>query len=160
MSEGLVPIPAVILDRLLPTLKDTELRILLLVARQTVGRGGKPMDWLAHSQLKTRTGRASEAISAALDSLIQRGLLIATDTRGELLSNSEERRRFRGKVLYQLGPLILGKPKTTDNNITIRRFRFIELAPPPRTSEESEKLARQKSQIRERLKKLQERRRS
>ena len=75
MSASEVSIPSAILDRWMPKLKDTELRVLLLVARQTIGRSGKEVDWLAHSQLRKRTGRASEAVSAAVDSLIQKGLL-------------------------------------------------------------------------------------
>jgi hypothetical protein len=51
-------------DDLLPGSKDTELRLLLVVLRQTLLRN-KRFDWLASRQLKERTGRAGEAVSAA-----------------------------------------------------------------------------------------------
>ena len=102
MSASEVSIPSAILDRWMPKLKDTELRVLLLVARQTIGRSGKEVDWLAHSQLRKRTGRASEAVSAAVDSLIQKGLLEVVTLTGERLPTPEARRFHRGVLLYRL----------------------------------------------------------
>ncbi len=110
-SRVYVALPIVVIDSLLPTLKDTELRVLLVVLRQTWGwttTDGqvKSMDWLAHSQLKARTGRASEAVSAAIDILIQRGLITVQDERGILLSSATSRRRCRGKMLFAPGPVL------------------------------------------------------
>jgi len=104
----LVSIPSILLDELMPILKDTELRVLLLVARQTIGRvdktgvASKDRDWLAHSQLRKRTGRASEAVSAAVDSLIQKGLLEVFTIAGEQLLTPQARRFHRGILLYRL----------------------------------------------------------
>jgi len=69
-------IPNVLLDKLLPTLKDTELRILLVVLRKTVGwnRPDAPVI-LSYQRLKATTGRESEAISKALASLSSKGLI-------------------------------------------------------------------------------------
>ena len=112
-------LPAVVIDTLLPQLKDTELRLLLVVLRQTWGRN-KEADWLSHTQLKARTGRASEAVSGALDALVRRGLVTARDEAGALLSDPGERRRSRARVYLCLGPALrqfdsppVGKPKTT-----------------------------------------------
>lgn len=69
---GVVPVPNYVFDELLPGLGDTELRLLLVVLRGTLGyrepdgAGGwrpKQRDWISHGQLLRRTGRGSEAIS-------------------------------------------------------------------------------------------------
>uniref|UniRef100_UPI003750FDD7 hypothetical protein n=1 Tax=Armatimonas sp. TaxID=1872638 RepID=UPI003750FDD7 len=131
MSASEVSIPSAILDRWMPKLKDTELRILLLVARQTIGRSGKEVDWLAHSQLRKRTGRASEAVSAAVDSLIQKGLLEVFTVTGERLPTPEARRFHRGILLYRLSSMVdkadraVDKSKTTEDIYSsFRSFRF------------------------------------
>ncbi len=69
-------VPNHLIDELLPTLKDTELRLLLVLLRQTVGwnRPERPVV-LPYKALMHRTGRASEAISAALKSLHARRLI-------------------------------------------------------------------------------------
>ncbi|WP_394796298.1 hypothetical protein [Armatimonas sp.] len=163
MSASEVSIPSAILDRWMPKLKDTELRVLLLVARQTIGRSGKEVDWLAHSQLRKRTGRASEAVSAAVDSLIQKGLLEVVTLTGERLPTPEARRFHRGILLYRLSSMVdkadraVDKSKTTEYIYSsLRSLRF------PKTeggqeevgstrSEDTEHTERAKQQIRERL---------
>ena len=106
-----VPLPCAVIDEVMPTLKDTELRVLLVVIRQTWGwRGtdGKPKerDWLSHRQLKERTGRASEAVSASIDALVRRGLLCVQNEHGTELSGTRERRNAQGRLYYQPGPLL------------------------------------------------------
>jgi hypothetical protein len=68
--------PNLLFDRLLPTLKDTELRLLLVLIRETSGwnREGRTVN-LSSQTLKLRTGRESEAIAKALSALVARGLL-------------------------------------------------------------------------------------
>lgn len=68
--------PNVLLDILLPSLRDTELRVLLILLRQTVGwnREGRPVI-LSYKTLMKRTGRHSEAIANALTSLSTKGLI-------------------------------------------------------------------------------------
>ena len=68
--------PNLLLDRLLPELRDTELRILLILVRATTGwnREGKPTI-LSYRTLMRRSGRGSEAIARALASLSAKGLI-------------------------------------------------------------------------------------
>lgn len=69
-------VPNVLLDQLLPTLKDTELRVILLLIRQTSGWNREDRAvLLTYNSLMRRTGRKSEALSLALRSLKQRGLI-------------------------------------------------------------------------------------
>lgn len=60
----------------MPTLGDTELRILLLLVRQTAGwnRTGQALT-LTYRTLAARTGRRSEAIAKALASLESKRLI-------------------------------------------------------------------------------------
>jgi len=109
--SGTTPVPNDLLDRVMPTLRDTELRVLLVVVRQTLGwmvgadpARRKDRDWLTQSQLRQRTGRASEAVSHAVDTLVQAGLINVTDRRGIPKKTTDERRRHLGHLYYQLGP--------------------------------------------------------
>jgi hypothetical protein len=133
-----VPVPTAYLDAWMPRLRDTELRVLLVVCRQTRGRrerqpNGRSVarcrDWLSHSQLVRRTGRGSEAVSAAIQNLVERGLVVVESAAGQALTTSGERRRHLGNLYYRLGDTVPvenvvkvgktppsfhpGKPKTT-----------------------------------------------
>ncbi len=99
--------PCVLIDRVMPTLKDTEWRLICVIVRQTVGWGAtghrhKRRDWLTQRQLIARTGRNSAAISAALDALVRRRLVDATDEQGNLLLTPQERRRYSGRLYFSL----------------------------------------------------------
>ena len=104
------PFPSHLLDEVKPVLKDTEWRVLCVVARATLGwaEGAngqrKSQDWLTQSQMKERTGRATEAISHAIDALVRQGLLEVRLETGQMLSTPQERRRCQGNLLFSLGP--------------------------------------------------------
>ncbi len=66
-----------------------------------------------------RTGRASGAVSHAVDALVQAGLIIATDRLGTPLKAADERRRHLGHLYYQLGSggeSVDNLPKNVDNS--------------------------------------------
>ena len=132
------PVPVRLVDEVMPRLKDTELRILLVVLRQTAGwksdraetstnRRTKHRDWLSHRQLCRRTGRGSGAVSAAVASLTASGMIVVEDAAGTVLATPEERRRCLGRLYFRLGDKFAlpgekwktqdfshpGKPKTT-----------------------------------------------
>ncbi len=71
--------PNHLLDTLLPKLKDTELRLILVFLRQTTGwnREGEARVF-SYKTLIEKTGRRSEAVSLALKSLKERGLIHIT----------------------------------------------------------------------------------
>lgn len=98
--------PNVLLDRVMPTLRDTEWRLLCVIMRQTIGwaENGKrkQRDWLSQKQLMARTGRNSAALSAAIDVLVRQRLIDAWDETGELLLTPQERRRYQGRIYYGL----------------------------------------------------------
>jgi hypothetical protein len=102
------PFPNALLDRVMPTLKDTEFRLLCVIVRATLGwrdpRTGqrKRVAWLSHSQLKVRTGRSSEAVSHAVDVLVTRGYVIVTSEHGAVLHTTAERRRCSGGLFFEV----------------------------------------------------------
>ena len=109
LAHGTTPVPTTLLDRVMPTLRDTELRVLLVVVRQTLGWqvGKDPLvrkerDWLTQSQLMRRTGRASGAVARAVDALVRRGLIDVLDKEGRPLVTPAERRRCLGRLYYRL----------------------------------------------------------
>jgi hypothetical protein len=140
-SEGLAPwhpVPARLVDTVMPHLRDTELRVLLVVLRQTWGwkidrtktglkmttalkqrnsgqKISKPAtknkpatkhrDWLSHSQLCQRTGRGSDAVSAAIAALTASGLIIVEDAGGKPLKTPQERRRCLGRLYFRPGTI-------------------------------------------------------
>lgn len=105
-----------LVDREMPALSDTELRVLLVVLRQTVG-WGKSRDWLSRSQLVTRTGRSPDAVSRAVDALVKSGLLIAEDETGVLCATPEARRALQGRLYFRPGETLLrvGVPQRLAN---------------------------------------------
>ena len=112
MIPRTTPVPNGLLDRWLPTLRDTELRVLLVVCRATCGfragpeagmRARKRRDWLSHRQLVARTGRASAAVSRAVEALARNGLLVVEDAAGNPLMTAAERRRHLGQLYYRIG---------------------------------------------------------
>lgn len=111
---GTVPVPNALFDQALPSLSDTELRVLLVVFRATFGwrvldENGrwtyKRRDWLSHRQLCQRTGRGGEAVSRAVAALVGRSLVVAEDEQGRQLADPAERRRYLGRVYYRAGDM-------------------------------------------------------
>jgi hypothetical protein len=100
----------------MPHLTDTELPVLLVVLRQTVGRG-KGRDWLARSQLVSRTGRSPDAISRAVDGLVQRGLISVEDAAGRPCDTPEARRAERGRLYYRPGKTLLTHSQVVPPNL-------------------------------------------
>lgn len=123
-----VPVPRKIFDVLLPTLTDSELRVLLVVTRQTLGfreKSGsrKKRDWITNSFFRKKSGRASASVSRAIERLVKRNVITVTDKSGMSLTSPSSRRRHRGKLYYSLGEVLcisseIQKVKTTKETET------------------------------------------
>ena len=87
-----------VVDRYFAELTGAEVKLLILVFRQTHGwvdqRTGKrkTRDWISHTQFVRKTGLSRRVISTTVQSLIAKGLITATDPTGQLLPNIEDRR--------------------------------------------------------------------
>lgn len=96
--QGTTPVPNGLFDEHLATLKPAELKLLLIIIRQTWGwkdeRTGKrkQIDWISGSQLRGKTGCSKRAISQATAQLIKSGLIDVIGERGVQLKTPEERK--------------------------------------------------------------------
>lgn len=110
LQPNTTQIPHIIIREWMPLLKDVELRVLLVVADQTLGWAAddqtgrrKERDWISLSQLMKKTGRGSKAVPSAIKVLIEKyGIVEAVDAHGGLLDTAEKRRRNFGKIYYRL----------------------------------------------------------
>jgi len=110
-------IPNIILDSLIQQMTDTELRIVLIIARKTMGwfmdevtGMRKRDDSLSHVQLMQLSGRSNRSLSRAIHRCNSMGWLEIRNKRGLILRTSKER---SGQILfYRLGPAILSIPQS------------------------------------------------
>jgi len=163
-------VPNIVFNGLMREMTDTELRIVLIVVRATLGwildkgtGARKKEDWISHSQLRRKTGRESGAISKAIDSCIKKQWIEARDKDGNILDTKAKR---RGKnIFYRLGPAILLKTSSESEEVYVTsskseiqkpKFGNQNLQNQPDTTETSNKNNSLGSWTKELLKKLEE----
>ena len=66
--------PNVFFDEIFKELKEGELRVILVIIRQTFG-WHKPADKISFSQLSEKTGMERKSVCRSLNSLIEKGLI-------------------------------------------------------------------------------------
>jgi len=94
---------------LLPQLGYAELKVLLVIIRQTYGfvdpntKSHKQWDWLSGRFLCAKTALSQRSVSEALSSLLQKGLIKAKNEQGRLVHTTRERRRAY-KLYYSFIP--------------------------------------------------------
>jgi len=116
------PVPNVILDIYLKELSSAELKVLLIVIRQTLGWadrrgmfGRKEADWISGSQLRQKTGSSKRAITTAIDLLVRKKIIEILDEWGNVLDYPEER-RGKTKLYYRLHPYVYNSVDNTKEN--------------------------------------------
>jgi len=72
-------IPNLLFDEMLPFLKETELKVLLVIYRKTFG-WHKTRDQISLTQLQEKTGLAKQRVIKATRSLVEKGLIIKNIT--------------------------------------------------------------------------------
>lgn len=116
MLPNTTPVPHIIIRKLMPLLKDIELRILLIVTDQTLGwiedeetKRRKERDWISHFQLrkkcKNKNGKiaSSRSVSMAIARLVDEfKLLQAMDIDNKILDSADLRMKNGGKIFYRL----------------------------------------------------------
>lgn len=91
----------VVFDTYLATLKPSEVLVLLVIIRQTVGwydaktHSRKKRDWISYGQFAKKTGLSTRTISKAVHVLVTSGLIEVTDKCRNLLDTPSKR---KGKV--------------------------------------------------------------
>lgn len=116
------PVPNALFDIFLKELKSAELKVLLVIIRQTLGwsdrrsvLGRKEKDWISNSQLQNKTGSSRRAISSAIEALISKNLIDVLDAHGNTLTDASQR-KGKLRLFYRPSAMILssveieGKP--------------------------------------------------
>lgn len=91
-------VPNILFDTYLSSFTESELKVILVVIRQTLGwkdmRTGnrKVRDRISGSQFREKTGLSKRVITNAIAKLSERGLLEITDYNGAKLSHSLDRK--------------------------------------------------------------------
>ena len=101
------PVPNIVFDHYLKELKLAELKILLVIIRQTFGwrdnytkSKRKERDWISGSQLVMKTGSSKRAINEAIKTLVQKKLIDVLSFSGDVL-DAPEKRRGQQKLFYR-----------------------------------------------------------
>jgi phage replication O-like protein O len=109
-------VPNKLFDIYLKTLSEKELKVLLVVIRQTLGwvdRDGKrkERDWMSQKFLANKTGLSRKSVSQGIDILVTKRLIKATSHSGDKLWYPSER-RGKERVYYGISDtLITFSPK-------------------------------------------------
>lgn len=101
-------VPNYLFDFLLPQLSIAEVKVLMVIIRQTIGwkdekstDGRKYRDWISSSQLQSKTGCSRRAISTAINHLVQKGIIVVSGTDRNVLLQPEER-KGKSRLYFQL----------------------------------------------------------
>ena len=126
---GTTPVPNKLFDSTLKNLQGAELKVLLVIIRQTLGwedrrtvRGRKEKDWISSSQLVEKTGCSKRAISKAIDSLVNKLLINVYDWGGNELRTSDMR-KGKQQLFYCPSRLFL----TSGDNVGITSGKHVEI---------------------------------
>jgi len=107
LPNNTTPVPNRLFSDYLPILSAVELKALLLIIRGTLGwkdlRTGKrkERDWISNSQFVKKAGMSERSVSTAIQSLVEKKIIKATDANGDDLSDPMNR-KFASRVYYGL----------------------------------------------------------
>ena len=113
MNFPTTPTPNIIFDSYMSSLTETQIKVLLVVVRQTLGwvdfstGNRKKWDRITLSQFKNKTGMSQRSISPVLQSLYDMELIEIRNSRGVLLDSPKERRRCPNDLYFSVGRAII-----------------------------------------------------
>lgn len=102
------PVPNPLFDHHLKSLSESEIKVLLIVIRQTWGwidpqtRKRKQWDWITISQFQKKTGLSNKSVSKAIALLVKKNMVVTCDSTGYVLTSPEERKHAK-RIFYGLG---------------------------------------------------------
>ncbi len=109
--------PNTLVDTHLPNLTESEIKMILVIIRQTNGwidkrtSLRKTRDRISHGQFMQKTGLCRKVISKTIKTLVQKDLISITDQYGNLLSNAVDRKGVT-RIFYSFQTLP-PRPKVT-----------------------------------------------
>jgi len=133
LRDNFTRIPNILFDQLLKELNNSELKILLVIIRQTYGwidiktERRKERDRITHSQFILKTGLSRRIISETIKSLSQKNLIEITDSSGNsLISASERKGQYRiyySSLLESLQSIQILNKTSAQNDTNICKMR-------------------------------------
>ena len=104
-------VPNVLFDKLLSELTEKELKVLLVIIRQTLGwkaKNGtrKKRDWISQKLFCCKTGMSNKSISRAISALCTKNLILCTNKDKKTLIRAINR-KGREQIFYQLAPELM-----------------------------------------------------
>lgn len=107
MQTSTTPVPNSVFDIHLKELSAVELKVFLIIIRQTLGwsdkrvkSGRKEIDWISSSQMLQKTGCSRRSITQAIDGLVRKNLIAVFDEYRSLLAAPCDR-QGKSKLYYQ-----------------------------------------------------------
>ncbi|SDW82146.1 hypothetical protein SAMN05444411_102245 [Lutibacter oricola] len=98
--------PNSLFDNYLKTLGCAELKVLLVIIRQTIGfidvntkNKRKDRDWISQRFFMLRSGLSGRSVSSAISSLVLKGLILVTNENGDCM-HSIKKRRGTSRLYY------------------------------------------------------------
>ena len=104
-----MPLPLFYVE-LLPELKPSDVLVLLVILRQTLGwtdketGSRKEREWISQSLLARRTGLNRETVGIATKRLFEFGIIRIENETGYALASAKERRRNQARTYYRPMP--------------------------------------------------------
>jgi len=134
MSENYTKTPNILFDQLIRELSNSELKILLIIIRQTNGwidsksKKYKTRDRIAYSQFISKTGISRRIISIAINSLLKKNLIEITDIQGNSLVSPKDR---KGRFFIYYSPNLksvqsLSTCAKSDTNMCKKRHEHVQ----------------------------------
>lgn len=156
IKDKFTKIPNIFFDEILREINSPELKILLVIIRQTDGwvdgdKGiRKVKDRITISQFVTKTGLSRKTITSALDSLFRKKLINISDETGHIL-DSKRKRKGIAEIYYsnQLNPEQYLKTQTCVNFTLPQRNFFPKPAQKLRITKETNTKEKDVTQIKE-----------
>ncbi len=108
MTYQTTPLPNEIIDVHLPYLNQSQMKVLFVVIRQTLGwidksKKRKVKDWISLSFFSKRTNLTFKSISLAIQELINKELIVALDYSENELRTAKDR-RGKKRIYYAYAP--------------------------------------------------------
>ncbi len=154
-------VPNEIFDQWLPHLNQAQIKVLMVVIRQTLGwidpktKKRKRKDWISIPFFVKRTGLTRKSVSIAISELIYKELIVALDSRESELRHPKDR-RGKKRIYYAYAPYFRAlKRKTWVDMLTeVFTFRPYTKQTPTKEKQTSENYAYKRQTDTERYREL------
>ncbi len=123
-------VPNEIFDQWLPYLNQAQLKVLMVVIRQTLGwidpktKKRKRKDWISIQFFVKRTGLTRKSVSIAISELIYKELIVALDNRECELRQPKDR-RGKKRIYYAYAPYFRALKRKTWVDMLTEVFTYL-----------------------------------